>query len=191
MSPTDKGANTPDSPETPEPNVEPTPAEPNPSEADAPIGNDYPAPESFASAGAPGSHKSKRFALIGAIVAVIAAVAVIVTLLVVYLWPDSESADEAQLKDLTRSYVEAVNTGKATMIPDIFCAANTASLGEIKDEPAPEQQARIVSFDKIAVDGDKALVVVTIVPEGADADPLTEPMMLPAVNEDGWKFCQS
>ncbi len=150
----------------------------------APIGGAYPAPESFASA-SPAKNRKVIAIIAGVLVAVIAVVAV---LLVITLKEDVDSP-EAEIKQVTQDYVDAVNAGEGSKVPDLLCEeAKTMLPPNITDQDAPEQQAQIDAFDELTIDGDTATSTFTLSAKDDESIP-TEQIQMTYVNEDGWKLC--
>ena len=230
MSPTDKGS-TPESPETPEPNGEPTPGDAAPVEpvidapateptgesapetessgvdltkpaespaeestptygeaplAAAPVGSDYPAPESFASSTAAPRNNKMVIAIIAGVVVLIAAVGI--PLFMLFTGGDDDSP-EAQIKQVTQEYVDVLNTGAATKLPGLLCKKLADSApADLKDGEPQQLQAKIDEFNEIKIDGDTATATFTVSAEGDESVP-TESIPMQYVNEDGWKLC--
>ena len=152
-----------------------------------PIGGDYPAPESFASANEPASSNKKVLAIIAGIVVVLLALAAVLWFVV--LKDDNDSSPEAQIKQVTQEYLDAMNAGKPSEIIPLVCEKVAATAPtDLPDQGPQTPQAKIDSFEEINVDGDNATATFTISAIDDEEIP-SEQIPMTYVNEDGWKLC--
>ncbi|WP_024794654.1 Rv0361 family membrane protein [Tomitella biformata] len=218
MSPTDKGANTPESPKTPEPNGESIPDETTPVEpvsesseislakssgaedataevptaeapvADAPIGDASYPAPEDFASSTAASGRSKKLLAIIAGVSVIIIAAIAVLLVVMLNKDDSSSDREAQVNQIIETFIEVQNTGEVTKAAGILCQENLAEFGELKDGEPAAVQINLDSVDGLTFYPVSASATLTI---SAKDDPSQPAQQVPVrfLNEDGWKIC--
>lgn len=100
-----------------------------------------------------------------------------------------ESSDEEEIKQVTQSFVTAMNMGKVSDLPTLLCSEKAATVPAGQDLPESEQKAQIDSFSTITVTGDTATTTITVSAVG-DASEAPQSVDMLYVNEDGWKICQ-
>lgn len=207
MSPTDEGQTTPESPGTPKPNGDshhPTgPLPVDPLNADSAPAEDQDTPGAPASAD-PHSKTGANRKVITIIAAAVVAIVAISAILFVTLKDDDAKSDttsqtdaeakaaaEAEIKSLTDAFIATANTGKVSGVKDLVCQQTLDLLGDqLVDEPPASPALMISAFDKITIQGDRAMAEFTLSTKD-QPDVQSTKAALQYVNQDGWKVCNS